>query len=142
MSARISVQAGISRLVAPSIGAFVLVELLLFVLTRVATLLSLLAFGVLSMLVAGGFAAEIIRWQVRGIRFVELDEEVLTLYRGPGLELRQVQRQSVRGIRISSRLGRRTARIDLNMGKAVRIRGDAFPDAPFERFCAALAAWK
>ncbi len=142
MKAPLSIRAGIGTLLAPNIAAFVMVELVLFALTRVASLLSLLAFAGLSLLAAAGFAAELLAWNARGIRCIDLDDEMLTVYRGPALAPCQVRRNAVRSVRIRSLLGRRTVELRMLTGKRLRIRGDAFLAAPFERFCAALAAWK
>jgi hypothetical protein len=142
MKAPLSIQAGTATLLAPNIAAFVLVVLVLFALTRVASLLSLLAFAGLSLLTAAGFAAELIAWRARGIRCMDLDDEMLTVYRGRSLAAAQVRRNMVRSIRIRSLLGRRTITLFMVTGKRLRIRGDAFSPAPFEQFSAALAAWE
>jgi hypothetical protein len=142
MMTRTSVQASFHYLVIPSAAAFLLLELALFLLTRIATLLSVLAFGLLTLLVAGGFAFELLAWQAQGIRSLELDSETLTLYCGPVLAPRKVERQSVRSVRLREGLGRRTVELVLSSGKRLRIRSDAFPPEPFERFCASLMEWQ
>ncbi len=138
---RLSIDAGLRYLVVPSAAAGLLLVLLLFIASRLGSLISLLAFGLLSAAVAAGLAAEIVLWVARGVRRLELDEEELLLYRGRSLEKRRVDVQSVVSLRVRSRLGRKTATLVLTSGESVRLAGDAFSEEEFARFLAALAEW-
>jgi hypothetical protein len=142
MSAPQSLRAQPRLLAAASIAAFLVIEVLLFVLTRIPSLLSMLAFAALSVAVAAGFAVDFARWDRRGTRCVELSDDALVLYAGRALVPRRIERAAVRGVMCRQRVGRKTAVIELRAGRKVRIHGDAFPPAAFSRFCTALLAWR
>jgi hypothetical protein len=84
---------------------------------------------------------DLLLWHLNGIRSLRLEGEGLTLYRGPGLSARQVERRSIASLRISRRLGKRTAVLRMAKGKKVRIAEDAFPPEAFSRFLASLEEW-
>jgi hypothetical protein len=129
-------------LIATDLIAFVLAAVLVLLLTRVPMLFSLLAAGLLVALLAAGFAADILVWQRRGIRSIELDDGSITLYRGPGFRPRRIERRAISRIRIPRRPGRRAVILTLAAGGRVVIAEDAFPREAFARFLSAMSSWR
>jgi len=81
MKQNISVDASLRYIVGPSAVAGVVFVVFFFLLTRISSLLSNLAFVLLSIAVLAGLCAEIALWQKRGTRRIELNGKTLTLYR-------------------------------------------------------------
>ena len=54
--------------------------------------LSPLAVVILIFCLAIGFGFDILIWFLKGIRSIELDDESLTVYRGPSLEMQRIKR--------------------------------------------------
>ncbi len=141
MNTQISLSAHARYLIASDLIAFILVVLVLLVIFLIPTLLSPLAFVLLTVCVAIGFGADIARWFRRGIRSVVLDDESLTLSIGEDLTPRRVERTTVAAIQIRRVIGRRSAVLRMRDGKRLRIPEDAFPPEAFVRFLAALETW-
>jgi hypothetical protein len=142
MSARFSIDAHPRYLIAADGAAFVVGAVLLLLVSRIRSFLSPLALIILIICLAMGFGCDILIWFLRGIRSIELDDESLTLYRGPSLEMQRVNRGMVTGVSLRSRLWRRDAVVLLGPKHRLRIAEDAFPQEPFERFLSALAGWR
>ena len=142
MDARLTIHARLSRLLAPTVGAFVLLEAVFLVFTRVGPVLSLLAFALLSLALAAGLGLEVAVWHWKGARTIEVEQEQLTIRRGPGGVPRAVPRKSVRSVAAWMRMGRRTVVIVLVTGEKLRLRGDAFPEDRFRDLCRALLEWR
>jgi hypothetical protein len=140
-SQSVTIDASLRYLAGPSIAAGLLVVLILFILSRFPSVLSLLAFSLLSAAVAAGLACEIVIWIARGARRIEVHLDELILYRGRLLAPTRIQRVSVTGLRVSSRLGRRSATLRVASTRTLRIFGDAFRDEDFARVLSALQAW-
>ncbi len=141
MKASTSADASLRYLLVPSITACVIIVLVLFALNRIGEVLSTLAFVLLSLAVAAGFACEALVWLQFGVRRIEVDERSLTLYRGRALRQRSVERISVRSVRVVSRLGRRSATLYLGRGRWLRVASSAFPAEAFTAILDAIAEW-
>ncbi len=142
MKLRVTLNAQARYLIASDAIAFLLVTLVLLVLFLVPTLLSLLAFLLLSLCVGIGFGTDIALWFRRGIRSVSLEEDTLTLCSGRGLVLRTVERKDVARVSVRRTIGRRSAIVHMRDGKRLRVPEDAFPPEAFARFLAALESWR
>ena len=122
--------------------AFLLCVAVLYTLYRVPLLLSPLALVLLIVAAAALLTLDAAGWALNGARSIELDEDVLTLYRGRDLKEMRVERRSVRSVRGRRRLGRGSVTIVLDSGKRIRIRDDPFPSGEFRRFEEALRRWR
>jgi hypothetical protein len=142
MSTRVSIDAHPRYLIAADAAAFVVSAVLLLLVSRIRSFLSPLALIILILCLSMGFGCEILIWFLKGIRSIELDDESLTLYRGPSLEMRRINRGMVTGLSLRSRLWRRDAVVLLGPKRRLRIAEDAFPKEAFERFLSALAGWR
>jgi hypothetical protein len=141
MDTRISIHAHPRYLVTTDAAALILVELLLFIVSRIRVLLSPLAFQVLGVGVLIGFAADVAWWFWKGTRAAEVSEERLTLWTGPTLMPTEIPRSTILRSRIIRRPGSRRVLIRTMSGKRLRISENAFPRDEFTRFLAALEAW-
>jgi hypothetical protein len=142
MNNRVSVDAHPRYLIATDAASFVIGAVLLLLVSRIRSFLSPLAVAVLITCLALGFGFDVLIWFLKGIRSIELDDESLTLYRGPSLEMQRINRGMVMAVSIRSRLGRRGAVVLLGERRRLRIAEDAFPKEPFERFLSTLAGWR
>jgi hypothetical protein len=139
--ARSSVDAHIRYIIATDAAAFLMGVLLLSALFLVPGMISALALWLLVAGLAVGLALHVLLWFFRGIRFLELFDETLTVYRGRNLKSRCVPRLTVSQVTVTRLLGRRTAVLLLISRKKVRIPEDAFPREAFARFLDALFEW-
>ncbi len=142
MDTRISVDAHPRYIIATDAASFAIGAVLLLVVSRIRSFLSPLAVAILITCLAIGFGFDILIWFLKGIRSIELDDESLTLYRGPSLEVRRIDRGMVTAVTLRSRVGKRSAVVLLGAKQKLRIAEDAFPKEPFERFLSALAGWR
>lgn len=122
-------------------GAFLVGALLLALATLVPSLLSWLAFGLLTAVLAAGFGLDFLLWRRRGIRSVEIDPDKVTLYRGPSMAPQRILRSSVTSLRTSRGLARRIARLQVSPGRPIRIPEDGFAREEFSRLLTHLSAW-
>jgi hypothetical protein len=147
MKAQLRMDARPVLLYTASAGALVLIAALLLLARLVPALVSVLAVVLLSAAVAAGLTAEVLVWQARGIRSVEIDGDTLTVYRGRTLAAQAVARASVTALRAARRWGGRIAVLtlkDARPGKrtVLRIGEEAFPREQFTRFLTVLEAWR
>jgi hypothetical protein len=129
-------------LIATDLIAFVLAAAFVLLLTRIPMLVSVLATVILVSLLGIGFGLDILLWWRRGIRSVAMDDNTLTIFRGPGLRPRLVERRQVARVRIPRRPGRRVAILTMNGGGRIVVAEDAFPREAFARFLSAIDAWR
>ena len=142
MNNRVSVDAHPRYLIATDAAALAIGAVLLLLVSRIQSLLSPLAAAILILCLAIGFGFDVLAWFLRGIRSIELDDESLTVYRGPSLEMQRINREMVTAVRVRSRLGRRAAVVLLGPKQTLRIAEDAFPKESFERFLSTIAGWR
>ncbi len=142
MDTRISVDAHSRYLIATNAASFAIAAVLILLLSRIRSVLSPLAVVILITCLAIGFGFDVLTWFLKGIRSIELDDESLTLYRGPSLEMQRINRGTVTAVSLRSRLWRRGAVVLFGERRRLRISEDAFPKEPFERFLTALADWR
>jgi hypothetical protein len=128
-------------LLATDIAAFLLGTLVLAALGWIPRFISPLAVGLLVACLAVLLGLDLLRWHLHGIRSLRLEGEDLTVYRGTGLAAQQVPRRALASLRVSRRLGKRTAVLRLSNGKKLRIAEDAFPREAYARFISALEQW-
>ncbi len=138
---KLSFEAHLRYVLATDIAGFLLGLLLLFLVSRIRSLISPLAFVLLLIALAAGFALDVILWVVRGVRSVELDDDALTLYRGASMTPQRIGRSSVQRIRIVQRMGRRTVVMQLGGLRRARVNEEAFPRESFGRLITALRDW-
>ena len=127
---------------AADVGAFLVGVLLLALATLVPSLLSWLAFGLLTATLAAGFGLDFLLWRRRGIRSIEIDPDQLTLYRGPSMVPQRILRSSVGSLRTARGLARRVALLRMIRGRPIRIPEDGFAREEFSRFLTHLSAWR
>ena len=142
MDTRISVDAHSRYLIATNAASFAIAAVLILLLSRIRSVLSPLAVVILITCLAIGFGFDVLTWFLKGIRSIELDDESLTLYRGPSLEMQRINRGTVTAVSLRRRLWRRGAVVLFGERRRLRISEDAFPKEPFERFLTALADWR
>ena len=128
-------------LISTDAAALVVAELLLLALSRVRLLFSPLAFLLLALGVLAGFAADVGLWFWKGIRAVEISDDLLTVHRGISLLPEEYQRSVVLSARISRLLGSRSVRLRTMSGRRLRITENAFQRDEFSRFLSALQEW-
>ncbi len=128
-------------LIAVDAAALLLVELVLFALSRIRYAISPLAFLLLGTGVLVGFAADVACWFWKGIRAVEIAGDVLIVYRGRSRGPRAFPRSTILNARFSRLPGSRKARLRTMSGQRVKITEVAFPHEEFSRFLAALEEW-
>jgi hypothetical protein len=142
MKVQFSLHAHPRYLMATDIGAFLLSVVVLFGVSRIPLLFSPLAFGMLTLILAAGFAADIWLWFARGIRIVEVDGERLSVYTGKALGARTLDRAGISTLRVAQGVGRRTVVVKPRSGATIRIREDAFPRDQFSRFLLFIRDWR
>ena len=142
MDTRVSVDAHPRYLIATDAASFLIAAVLLLIVSRIRSLLSPLAVVILITCLAIGFGFDVLIWFLKGIRSIELDDESLTIYRGPSLEMRRIDRGMVTAVFLRSRLWKRGAVVMLGPKHKLRIAEDAFPKEQFERFLSALTGWR
>jgi len=141
MTIHISIHAHPRHLIATDAAALLLVELLLFAVSRIRYLISPLAYLLLAAAVLAGFAADVGFWFWKGIRAAEITDDVLTVNRGRSLTPQSIPRATILSAKISRLAGSRIVRLRTLSGQRVRIAENAFPWEPFSRFVAALEEW-
>jgi hypothetical protein len=103
--------------------------------------MSPLAFLLLAIAVVLGFAADVGFWFWKGVRGVELTDDVLTVYRGPSLARQAFPRATIVSAKRSRLPGGRNVRFRTLSGRRVRIVENAFRHEEFTRFLTALEQW-
>ena len=141
MNNHVSIQAHPRLLITTDIAALLLVELLLFAVSRIRVLISPLAFLLFSVGVLAGFAADVGCWFWKGIRAAEISDDLLTVYRGRSLLPEKIRRSVIMTVRISRLPGSASVRLMTMSGRRLRIAENAFPREEFSRFLAALQEW-
>ena len=141
MHTRVSVDGHARYLIATDAAAFAVGAVLLLLVSMIRSFLSPLAVALLIACLAIGFGIDIGVWFLQGIRSIELDEESLTLHRGPSLEIQRVDRGAVSAVTLRGRFGRHGAVLLLGTKKKLWIAEDAFPKEAFARFLSALSHW-
>ena len=141
MNNHVSIQAHPRLLITTDIAALLLVELLLFAVSRIRVLISPLAFLLFSVGVLAGFAADVGLWFWKGIRAAEISDDLLTVYRGRSLLPETIRRSAIMAVRISRLPGSGRVRLMTMSGRRLRIVENAFPHEEFSRFLAALQEW-
>ncbi len=141
MDIHVSIRSHPRYLIAADSAALLLVELVLFALSRIRYALSPLAFLFLGTGVLAGFAADVAQWFWSGIRAVEITSDALILYRGRSLSPQALPRQAILSAKFSRRTGSRKARLRTLSGQRVKISEIAFPHEEFRRFLTALEEW-
>jgi hypothetical protein len=136
---RISARPG--RLAAVDGAGFALGTALLVAIRLIPQLLSPLAFWLLLAALAAAFAVDVLRWQLRGVRSVDLDGDVLTLRSGRLPAVRRIERAAVRDVRSRRRWGGHALSIRLRTGKRLLLGDDAFEPAGFLVLTDRLRAW-
>jgi len=129
-------------LIVTDAAVLVLVEALLFGVGRVRVLLSPLAFWLLSAVAVVGFALDVAAWFWRGIRAVDVDADVLTVYRGPSLSAQAFPRSSIVRLKVTRFPGARGVRLRASSGRRERITEQAFPRDEFTRFLSIVEMWE
>ena len=142
MNDRVVLDAHPRYLITTDAASFAIAAVILLAASRIRSFLSSLAVIILIIGLALGFGFDVLMWHLRGIRSIELDDDSLTIYRGPRLEMRRFTRGMVTGVSLRRRLWRQGAVILLGPKSRLRIAEDAFPKEPFERFLTALADWR
>lgn len=142
MNNRVSVDAHPRYLIATDAASFAIGAVLLLLASRIRSLLSPFAVVILIACLAIVFGLDILIWFLKGIRSIDLNDESLTLYRGPSLEMQRIDLEMVTAVSVRSRLGRRGAVLLLDAKHKLRIAEDAFPREAFARFLSALAGWR
>jgi hypothetical protein len=136
------------RIIAVDAGAFVLGAALLFLFSRIRLLISLPMTFVLTAALAIVLAADILRWFVRGIRAVQIDDDGFLLERGRLPAVARIRREDIFLIRVRRFLGTKTLVIALRApkrklvplirpGRRVSIGDGAFTREDFTRLIAA-----
>jgi hypothetical protein len=142
MDTRISVDAHPRYLVATDAASFAVAAVLILLVSLIRSFLSPLAVVILIACLGIGFGFDILTWFLKGIRSIELDDESLTLYKGPSLEMLRIDRGMVTAVNLRSRLWRRGVVVSFGEKRTLRIAEDAFPKEPFEHFLTTLADWR
>jgi len=141
MDTRVSVDAHPRYLIATDGASFAIAAVLVLLVSLIRSFLSPLAVFILIAGLAIGFGFDILTWFLKGIRSIELDDQSLTVYRGPSLEMQCINRGMVTAVCLRNRLWRRGALVLLGPKKKVWVAEDPFPREPFTRFLSALAEW-
>ena len=141
MNIHVSIHAHPRSLVATDVAALLLVEILLFAVSRIRSVMSPLAFALLAAATVLGFAADVGAWFLNGIRAAELTDDVLTVYRGRSLAPQVFPRGTIRRARVSRLPGSRSVRLRTLSGRRVRIVENAFPRDEFTRLLDAAELW-
>ena len=141
MNIHLTIRAHPRYLIATDAAALLLVEMLLFAVSRIRSLMSPLASLFFGMAVIAGFAADVGFWFWKGIRAAELTDDALTVYAGRSLTPRSFPRATILKSRFSRLPGSGNVRLRTLSGKRVRISENAFPRQEFTRFVTALEIW-
>ena len=141
MSSRISIDARLRYVLTTDAVAFLAAAILIFLVSRIRSLVSLLAVWLLVAALVVGLAVEIALWLLAGIRRVELEDDVLTLTVGRHRRMHRVERADLARLRVTRRLGRVAVRVRLRSGARLRIPEDAFPREAFARLLSELERW-
>ncbi len=141
MDMHISIHSHTRYQLAADAVALLLMEAVLFVLSRIRYAISPLAFLVLGTGVLAGFAVDVALWFWKGIRTAEIAGDVLIVHRGKALVPRELPRKTILSVKFSRVPGARSARLRTVSGRRVRIAEASFPHEEFGRFLTALAEW-
>jgi hypothetical protein len=141
MDTRISIDAHPRYLIATDAASFAVAAVLILLVSLIRSFLSPLAVVILVACIGIGFGFDILTWFLNGTRSIELDDESLTLYKGPSLDIQRIDRGMVTAVSLGSRLWRRGVVVFFGEKRKLRIAEDAFPKEPFERFLTTLADW-
>lgn len=141
MNNHMSIHAHPRYLIATDAASLLVAEVILFALSRIRLLFSPLAYLLLGLGVLIGFAADVGLWFWKGVRALELTDELLTVFRGPALSPETVQRSVILRARISRLPGSRSVRLRTMSGRRLRITENAFQRDEYTRFLAALQGW-
>lgn len=129
-------------LIVTDAAVLVLAEALLVGIRATRVLVSPLAFWMLSIALVLGLAADVAAWYWRGIRSVGLDEDLITVYRGPLLSARSFPRAAISRLKVTRFPGAGRVRFRDTSGRRERITEQVFPREDFSRFLAAIAPWE
>ncbi len=129
-------------LIVTNAAVLVLAEAILVGIRSARVLVSPLAFWLLTAALVLGLAAEVAAWFWRGIRTVDLGDDLITVYRGPSLTARAFERREVRRLAVSRFPGAARVRIRAASGRRERITEQAFPREEFARFLSAVETWQ
>jgi hypothetical protein len=141
MNIHVSINAHPKYLITTDAAALLLVLVLLFAASRLRFILSPLAFLLLGAGVLAGFTVDVGWWFWKGIRSMEIADDVLIVHRGPGLQPQAFTRSTVQRVSFSRVRGSRRAVVRTLSGRRLRIAEHAFPREEFTRFLSALEAW-
>ncbi len=134
-------QAHARYLLATDLAAFLFATLIVLLASRIRALISPLAVLVVIAALAVVFGCDVALWLYRGIRSIELDQEAITLFRGPELKPQTIDRKEIAGLETRRRFMRRFVIVKRWGGRAVRITEEAFSPEAFSRFLTFLADW-
>jgi hypothetical protein len=129
-------------LIVTDAAVLVLVEALLFGVSRPRVLLSPLAFWLMAAVVLICFALDVAAWYWKGIRAVDVDSDVLTVYRGPSLSARAFPRSAIARLKVIRFPGARAVRLRASSGRRERITEQVFPRDEFTRFLSIVELWE
>ena len=129
-------------LIVTDAAVLVIVEALLFGISRARVLLSPLAFWLISAAVLVGFALDVAAWYWKGVRSVDVDEDLLTVYRGPALSPNSFPRSSIVRLKVTRFPGARRVLLRAASGRRERIAEQAFPRDEFTRFLSTMEMWE
>lgn len=129
-------------LIVTNAAVLLLAEALLVGIRGARVLVSPLAFWLLTAALVIGLAAEVAAWFWRGIRTVDVGDDLITVYRGPSLSARAFQRREVRRLTVSRFPGASRVRIRSASGRREHISEQAFPREEFARFVSLMETWR
>jgi hypothetical protein len=129
-------------LIVTDAAVLVLAEALLAGIRAARVLVSPLAFWMLSIAVVLGLAADVAAWFWRGIRSVGVDDDLITVYRGPLLSARSFRRAGIARLKVTRLPGAGMVRFRDTLGRRERITEQAFPREDFSRFLSAVETWR
>lgn len=149
------IEASAHNLIGVNTGAFMLGTVVLVFISFFRLLVSPLAIGLLIAALAFCLGGEIAAWHLRGIRLITLDSAAITLEIGNNRAVRRIKKIELKNIRIRRFLVERWVVIDLRAaagsrslfarlghGPRIKIRGNAFRSAEFEKFLEEISRWR
>jgi hypothetical protein len=141
MNINVSIHSHARNLIVANTAALLLLELMLFALSRIRHLVSPLAIVFFGTLIFLGLAADVVRWFWHGVRAAEVNDDFLTLNTGRKLTRIAIPRKAIRCTKISRLPGNRKTRLQMTKGHPVTISEIAFSHQDFSLFLAALEEW-